>query len=99
MTPPGTGVIICASRRGAALVLAKRAMEISLRATSDLAGLIPATGRVEIGEAATVEDVLNDLGINSDLVMLVVIDGELADVDSPLEEGVTLELIPPISGG
>jgi sulfur carrier protein ThiS len=74
-------------------------MEISLRATSDLARLIPETGRVEIGDDFTVEDVLSNLGIDSDLVMLFVIDGELADMDSPLEEGMTLELIPPISGG
>ncbi len=74
-------------------------MEISLRATSDLARLIPPTGKVKVGEEARVEDVLSDLGINSDLVMLFVIDGELADVDSPLEDGMTLELIPPISGG
>jgi molybdopterin converting factor small subunit len=31
--------------------------------------------------------------------MLVVIDGVLADIDSPLEDGAILELIPPISGG
>ena len=74
-------------------------MEISLRATSDLARLIPETGRLEIGDDSTVEDVLSNLGIDSDLVMLFVIDGELADMDSPLEEGMTLELIPPISGG
>jgi sulfur carrier protein ThiS len=74
-------------------------MEISIRAGSDLAGLIPPTGTVEIGQEATVEDVLEKLGIDSDLVMLFVIDGDLADVDSRLEDGVTLELIPPISGG
>ncbi len=74
-------------------------MEIRLRATADLARLIPPTGKVEVGEEARVEDVLSGLGIDSDLVMLFVIDGELADVDSPLEDGMTLELIPPISGG
>jgi sulfur carrier protein ThiS len=74
-------------------------MEISLRATSDLARLIPPTGKVEVADEARVEDVLSDLGIDSDLVMLFVIDGELAEVDSPLEDGMTLELIPPISGG
>ena len=74
-------------------------MEISLRATSDLARLIPPTGKVEVGDEARVEDVLSGLGIDSDLVMLFVIDGELAGVDSPLEDGMTLELIPPISGG
>ena len=74
-------------------------MEIDLRATSDLARLIPGAGRLEIEDDSTVEDVLENLGIDSDLVMLFVIDGELADLDSPLEEGMTLELIPPISGG
>ena len=74
-------------------------MEINLRSTSDLARHLPPTGKVEISGQATVEGVLEYLGINSDLVMLVVIDGELADIDSPLADGVTLELIPPISGG
>ena len=74
-------------------------MEINLRATSDLARLIPPAGTLEVKEEARVEDVLSDLGIDSDLVMLFVLDGELADIDSPLEDGATLELIPPISGG
>jgi sulfur carrier protein ThiS len=74
-------------------------MEITLRATSDLARHLPQMGKVEIAEQATVEGVLKHLGIDSDLVMLVVVDGELADIDSPLEDGATLELIPPISGG
>jgi molybdopterin converting factor small subunit len=52
-----------------------------------------------VKEGARVDSVLNDLGIDSDLVMLVVVDGELRDVDSPLEDGAVLELIPPISGG
>ena len=74
-------------------------MEISIRATADLGAFVPAAGRVKVGERATVQDVLGLLGIDSDLVMLFVIDGDLVDVDSPLEEGATLELIPPISGG
>jgi molybdopterin converting factor small subunit len=74
-------------------------MEINLRATGDLAKLIPPTGGVVVEEEARIGDVLGDLGIDSDLVMLFVIDGELADIDSPLREGMTLELIPPISGG
>jgi molybdopterin converting factor small subunit len=74
-------------------------MEINLRATSDLARHVPPTGKLKIEKGARVEDVLSGLGIDSDLVMLFVIDGELADIDSPLEQGMTLELIPPISGG
>ena len=45
------------------------------------------------------EDLLSDLGIDSDLVMLVVVDGELGDIDSPLTDGAVVELIPPIAGG
>jgi molybdopterin converting factor small subunit len=74
-------------------------LEISVRSTADLAGFIPQPGRVKVGERATVQDVLGLLGIESDLVMLFVIDGDLAEVDSPLKDGATLELIPPISGG
>jgi sulfur carrier protein ThiS len=74
-------------------------VEIEIRAASDLAEHIPPPGKFSVSEQATVEDVLNELGINSDLVMLVVIDGDLAELDSPLQDGATLELIPPISGG
>jgi molybdopterin converting factor small subunit len=80
-------------------IFARDAMVISLRATSDLARMIPPTGKVEIEEEALVEDVLEGPGIDSGLVILVVVDGKLADVDSPLKHGATLELIPPISGG
>jgi molybdopterin converting factor small subunit len=74
-------------------------VQINVRAVADLAGLVPPTDKVEIRERATVQDVLGLLGIESDLVMLFVIDGDLAEVDSPLKDGATLELIPPISGG
>jgi sulfur carrier protein ThiS len=74
-------------------------MEITLRATSHLAEFMPASGTLNLNEGSRVKDVLEDLGINSDLVMLVVLDGVLADIDSRLDEGMTVELIPPISGG
>jgi sulfur carrier protein ThiS len=74
-------------------------LEIALRASSHLAEYLPASGRLSVEETSTVRDVLDNLGIDDSLVMLVVVDGELADIGTPLKEGVTLELIPPISGG
>lgn len=74
-------------------------MEIQLRATSHLAELVPPSGTFDLEEGASVQDLLEALGIDGDLVMLTVIDGVLADMDSPLREGMTIELIPPISGG
>ena len=74
-------------------------MEIALKATSHLAEFIPDSGRLSLSEGSSVEDLLGKLGIDSDLVMLIVIDGELGDIDSSLGDGMTVELIPPISGG
>jgi molybdopterin converting factor small subunit len=74
-------------------------MEISLRATSHLSEFVPATGTLKVEEGSKVEDVLGKLGIDSALVMLIVVNGELGDTDSPLEDGAILQLIPPISGG
>lgn len=74
-------------------------MEVSLKATSHLSEFVPESGTVSVGENSRVEDVLSKLGINSELVMLIVVDGELGDVDSVLHDGARVELIPPISGG
>ena len=81
MTPPGSGVTIGASRRGAALVFTRsECVEISLKATSNLAEFIPDAGTISVEENARVEDVLTSLGIDSDLVMLIVVDGALQAV-------------------
>jgi molybdopterin converting factor small subunit len=74
-------------------------VEIQLRAVADLAWRLPASGKLDLKEGSDIESMLKQLGIDSDLVMLVVIDGALADMDSRLSEGMTVELIPPISGG
>lgn len=74
-------------------------MEIGIRGTSDLVEHIPSAGRVEVADRTTVGEVLEYLGIDSDLVMLFVVNGDLADIDRSLEDGETLELIAPISGG
>jgi sulfur carrier protein ThiS len=74
-------------------------MEVTLQATSHLAEFLPESGRMALEEGSRVEDLLQGLGIDSDLVMLVVIDGVLGDIDSVLDEGAAVELIPPISGG
>ena len=74
-------------------------VEVGLRATSHLADFVPASGKLTLRDDASVDDLLASLGINSDLVMLIVLDGELGDIDSPLNDGMVVELIPPISGG
>jgi sulfur carrier protein ThiS len=74
-------------------------LEVLLEAASHLAKSVPESGRVSVPEGAKVEDLLKGLGINQELVMLIVLDGELADLESPLSEGMAVELIPPISGG
>ena len=74
-------------------------MDISLRATSHLSDFLPEGGRMNLEDGSRVQDVFSRLGINSDLVMLIVVNGKLGDVDSLLENGAVLELIPPISGG
>jgi molybdopterin converting factor small subunit len=74
-------------------------LNVSLRATSHLSGFLPEGGKLDLQEGSKVKDVFSRLGLDSDLVMLIVVDGRLADIDSPLEDGAVLELIPPISGG
>ncbi len=72
---------------------------IQIKATAHLSDLVPEDGKVSLEEGEKVGDVLSRLGIDTDLVMLIVVDGELGDLDSPLEDGAVLGLIPPISGG
>ena len=57
-------------------------MEISLRGASHLAKFIPPSGRLNLGPGSTVRDVLRQLSIDDQLVMLVVIDGELGDIQN-----------------
>jgi molybdopterin converting factor small subunit len=54
---------------------------------------------LELEEGADVEKLLRKLDIDSELVMLIVINGALGDLESMLGDGMTVELIPPISGG
>jgi molybdopterin converting factor small subunit len=74
-------------------------LDVSLRATSHLSDFVPEGGKMNLEDGSKVKDVFSRLGLNSDLVMLIVVDGRLADIDSPLQDGAVLELIPPISGG
>ena len=74
-------------------------MDVSLKATAHLSDFVPEGGKISLEEGSRVQDVFSRLGIDTDLVMLIVVDGELSDVDRPLKDGAVLELIPPISGG
>ncbi len=74
-------------------------MEVVIRATSHLAEMIPPAGRLCLREGSKVSDLVDALGLNSDLIMLFVVDGKLGDLDTPLREGSTVEFIAPVSGG
>jgi molybdopterin converting factor small subunit len=74
-------------------------LKINVRAASQLADFVPPSGGVDLREGSKVSDLLEGLRLDGELVMLVVVDGELADMDSPLHDGAAVELIPPVSGG
>lgn len=74
-------------------------MKITVRAASDLAERMPASGKVIIDHPASVGDLLSLLGINPEAIMLIVINKQIGDIDTLLTDGAIVELIPPISGG
>ena len=54
---------------------------------------------IEVGEGKTTEQVLTELGVNSDLVAMVLINGRQAAKDTPLRDGDVVKLIPFVGGG
>ena len=52
-----------------------------------------------IAEKARVRDIVKQMGIAEDEVMMVVIDGVLANLDSIPAGGQRLSLFPPLDGG
>ncbi len=57
------------------------------------------TVTVEVGEGKTTEQVLADLGVNSDLVAMVLINGQQAGKDALLHDGDVVKLVPFVGGG
>lgn len=54
---------------------------------------------IEFNEKATVEDVLDFLGIKKEDVALIILNGMHSKVDKELKEGDVLALFPPVAGG
>jgi len=54
---------------------------------------------VEVGEGKTTEQVLQELGVNGDLVAMVLINGRQAAKNEPLHDGDVVKLIPFVGGG
>jgi len=56
-------------------------------------------GDVQVPEGATVADLLRLLGMDRQLVCMIVVDGQASTLEARLAEGSTVDLIPPIVGG
>jgi len=54
---------------------------------------------VDVADGATVEDVLQQLNIPTDLVKLIFVDGIHASRNSSLKDGSRLGVFPPVGGG
>jgi len=50
-------------------------------------------------EGATVEDVMNRLGVPTDIATVIVVNDDAAEASQPLAEGARLTFIPPLGGG
>ena len=73
-------------------------MDVSLRATSHLSDFLPEGGKINLEDGSKVQDVFSRLGINSDLVMLIVVDGRLADYERMWDGcGCTIDYCAPAS--
>ena len=53
----------------------------------------------EFADDACVRDVLTSFGLPTERRIIVGLDGESASFDTPLRDGVRLDLVPPIAGG
>jgi molybdopterin converting factor small subunit len=54
---------------------------------------------LEVGEGATVDDLIALLGLRPGDVWLAMLDGQPVEADRPLRPGDELSLIPPVGGG
>lgn len=81
-------------------------MQITVKLYGTLRRYRPATGdrrhapfALEIGSGATVSEALKQLGISSEIVSAVAVNGEQAGFDTILKVGDTIHLFPPTAGG
>ncbi len=87
---------------------AEGAMNITLKLFATLSRHLPAgternVARIEVSEGTTVGALLDDLGVPREAVHMVLVNGRhvpVEEVDStPLEDGTTLAVWPPVAGG
>jgi sulfur carrier protein ThiS len=77
-------------------------MRISVRLFLHLKKYIPTgdgTGDVDVPNGATVEAVLDQLGVPREMKKIILADGRHAVPSQPLREGQTLTVYPPLDGG
>jgi molybdopterin converting factor small subunit len=79
-------------------------MEIEVKLFATLRDYLPPGSsrfscRLEIAEAASVEEVLNRLAIPEDTPKIILLNGIHAGKDHPLKEGDVLSVFPPVAGG
>lgn len=76
-------------------------MKVRVRCFGSLRELVPPRGEVEldVAEGDTVAEVVAAIGVPSRAVHLVLLDGERADVATPVGPGSEIALMPPFSGG
>jgi sulfur carrier protein ThiS len=80
-----------------------RSITVTVTFFADLRRFMPrgADGpqRYAIHEGAAVADLLAAIGIEQDAEVTVAVDGELADRNTPLRDGVEVMLLSPMEGG
>lgn len=74
-------------------------MKIELKTFATLRSLHPSVPELEVEPGSTVGSVLKNLGIPREKVTIIFINNIHGTLDSPLEEGDSLGLFPPIGGG
>ena len=75
-------------------------MQISLKLMGILKDKVPASGKMELAEGATIDDALRALDISTETVQVITINGSIErDRQRQLAEGDELLVIPPVGGG
>ena len=75
-------------------------MQINLKLMGILKDKVPASGKIELPEGATIDDALGALEITTETVQVITINGSIErNRQRQLMEGDELSVIPPVGGG